>query len=310
MSEVSLFHGNVLATSDLFKSLQDTNTALTGGSAGKTRRRISVNGGKFREMVNGEQVNVNKNDSMNIVIVDAAPIGRTYYAGTYSPDNISAPACWSADSKTPAPEVPEDTRQASRCVDCPQNVKGSGQGETRACRYSQRLAVALEGQYDKVYQMQLAATSVFGDAKEGKMPMQAYARFLSAHNTPAVAVVTEMYFDEASSTPKLFFKAVRPLEEQELIKVVELRDTEETKDAITMTVSQTDGVSAKTESKPALFADKPAEKKPEPKAAEPTPSEPVKDEAVEEPKKVATKKTAAPTVDDDDLSSIIDNWDD
>ena len=140
--------------------------------------------------------------------------------------------------------------------------------------------------------------------------MQAYARFLTAHNTPAQAIVTQMYFDDGASTPKLFFKAVRPLEEQELIKVVELRDTEESKDAITMTVSQTDGVAAKAQPKPALFADKPAEKKPEPKAAEPTTSEPVEDEAIEEPKKVATKKTAAPTVDDDDLSSIIDDWDD
>ena len=41
------------------------------------------------------------------------------------------------------------------------------------------LAVALEGQLDKVYQIQLPATSVFGAVEDGKMPMQAYARFLN-----------------------------------------------------------------------------------------------------------------------------------
>ena len=85
--------------------------------------------------------------------------------------------------------------QAARCMDCPQNIKGSGQGESRACRFSQRLAVLLEGAMDTVYQLQLPATSIFGEAKDGKMGMQAYAKYLKAHKTPSIAVVTQAYFD-------------------------------------------------------------------------------------------------------------------
>lgn len=295
MSELDLFKGNSLVNSDLFKSLQDVNKNLLSGSGGGDGlRRISLKGGKFREFAGGEQINVSSENGMNIVIVNAAPISRTYYAGAYDPNNVSAPHCWSADTQTPAKDVPEDQRQASRCADCPQNIKGSGQGNARACRFGQRLAVVIEGKWDTVYQLQLPATSIFGDADSGKMPMQSYAKFLQAHNTPAIAIVTEMYFDVNSDVPKLFFKPVRPLEEDELKKVVELKDHPDTVKAITLTVAQTDGVQK-------IEAPKPAPK-PEVKSEA--------DEPIEEPKKVVKKSTPAPKADDDDLSAIVDGWDD
>lgn len=284
-----LFENNALVASDLFKSLVDVNDNLLSGDGSNKLSRISLRGGKFREIVGGEQVNVSKEDKLNIVIVNAARISRTYYGGTYDPENPAPPTCWSADTNTPAPEVKEENKQSSRCVDCPQNVKGSGQGEGRACRFAQRIAVALEGDLEKVYQLQLPATSVFGEAKDGKMPMQAYARYLQAHKTPAIAIVTEMYFDENSDTPKLFFKPVRPLEEAELQAVVALKDTPETERAITMTVAQTDKVDTK-------------------KLPEGTISAPA-EEVVEEPKK-AVKKSSPKPDDNDDLSSIVDDWDD
>jgi len=297
MSELDIFKGNQLANSDLFKSLQDVNKNLLSGAEGGGLRRISIKGGKFREFVGGEQVNVSTENGMNVVIVNAASISRTYYAGEYDPKAVVAPHCWSADTQIPAKEVPEDQRQSARCMDCPQNVKGSGQGNSRACRFGQRLALAIEGKWDTVYQLQLPATSIFGDANDGKMPMQAYAKFLQAHNTPAIAIVTEMYFDVNSEVPKLFFKPVRPLEEDELKKVVELKDHPDTTKAITLTVAQTDGVQ-KIEAKPA------PEVKPEPEA-KPEPEEPI-----EEPKKVSKKSNAAPKAEDEDLSSIVDGWDD
>lgn len=305
MSNMTLFEGNPLASSDLFKSLQEMNDNLSGGSGGGLPR-LSFRGGKFREIVNGEQVNVRKEDWLNVVVVNAAKISRTYYEGTYDAENPAAPTCWSVDTQTPAPEVPEDQRQAPRCMDCPQNIKGSGQGQGRACRFAQRVAVVLEGQLDKVYQAQFSAMSIFGEAKDGKMPMQAYARLLKNHNTPAIAVITQMYFDENSDVPKLFFKPVRPLDEEELQQVVAIKDSEEAIKAITMTVAQTDGVQqGSTE------PEKPA-RKPASKAAKAKPKvEEVEAEAeeIEEPKKVSAKKEK-PEPADDDLQSIVDAWDD
>ena len=66
------------------------------------------------------------------------------------------------------------------------------------------------------------------------MPMQAYARFLKDHDTPAIAVVTQIYFDAASDTPKLFFKPSRPLEDEELQVVSKMIDHPDTIKAITL----------------------------------------------------------------------------
>ena len=300
MTEVSLFgEGNSLVSSDLFKQLLETDDNLSGGSGGGGgSRRISLRGGRFREIVNGEQVNVKSDGFLNVVIVNAAKLSRTFYKGAYDPENPSAPTCWSPDTEKPSSDVPQDQMQAARCMDCPQNIKGSGQGESRACRFSQRIAIVLEGQMDTVYQLQLPATSIFGEAKDGKMGMQAYAKYLKAHKTPSIAVVTQMYFDENSDTPKLYFKPVRPLEEAELKQALEQKESEDAIKAITLTVSQTDGVQAKRdgevkEDEVDIFA---ASNTVTVSSKEP------------EPKKVAKKEEAAPS--EDDLASIVGEWDD
>tara|TARA_R110000850_G_scaffold40108_5_gene103461 strand:- start:3655 stop:4578 length:924 start_codon:yes stop_codon:yes gene_type:complete len=297
----SLFENNALVNSDLYKSLQDTNDKLGGGSFGTTRR-ISLKGGKFRNLVNGDQVSVSNNDTLNVVIIDAAPVSRTFYDGEYNPEVVTAPTCWSSDTDKPDDNV--DAPQASRCADCEQNVKGSGKGESRACRYSQKIAVSLEEDMDNVYQMQLPATSIFGDTKEGKMPMQAYARFLKAHNTPVIAVVTEMKFDENSSVPKLFFSPSRPLEEVELNKAVASVESDATKNAIEMRVFDTDKNKKPKE-------EVVVERVPRKKKAAPVLEEVEEAEEVEEPaKKVSKKVEETPPEEDKKLSSLMSQWDD
>jgi hypothetical protein len=300
MSEMTLFGGsNPLVNSELFKSLRDMNKTLAGGSGGGGKR-ISIKGNKFRLFVDGEQVSVSKDDHLNVVVVNAAAISRTYYEGAYDPNNTSAPTCWSTDTRAPAADVPAEQKKASRCADCPMNVKGSGQGDSRACRYNQRLAITLEGKPDEVYQLQLPATSLFGDGKNGKMPMQAYAKFLDAHNTPIIAVMTQMTLDENSETPKLFFKPVRSLTEEELQAAVVAKDSEDATKAITMTVAQTDGVKKK-DSPAGTKAFNPAKDK----------IEIDEEEEVAEPKKVEAKKTAATTVTSKaNVSALVAEWDD
>lgn len=298
MPEVALFEGgNPLVNSDLFKSLLDTTEKLAG--SGGTNRRISIKGNKFRKIVNGEQMEVSKSDTMNIVIVDAAAIGRTYYEGQYDPDKSSPPVCWSHDTDQPSPDVKHP--QSKRCAECPQNVKGSGQGDSRACRYSQRLAVVLEGDLESVYQLSLPATSLFGEGKGKHLPMQGYARFLKEHKTPVIAVVTEMQLDEDSEVPKLAFKPVRPLDEEELNKVVALRDSQAVKRAIEFTVSQQDGVQEPPEV--------PEEEAPKPKKAKKEAKVDDSDDDVDEPSVVKKGKAEAPKP-DNDLAGLIEDWDD
>lgn len=66
------------------------------------------------------------------------------------------------------------------------------------------------------------------------MPLQAYAKFLSEHNTTAISIVTKIYFDLDSAIPKVFFKPVRPLEEADLNLVTGMIDHPDTIEAITL----------------------------------------------------------------------------
>lgn len=311
-NEMTLFGNQSASALALLQGLEDDLTNKIAGSGGN--KRISLENNVFTEIIGGKAVRVSEERAMQVVIINAAPVSRTYYAGTYQKGVKSKPTCWSSDTQTPDATVPEDQRQAKFCKDCPQNIKGSAaQGEGRACRFAQRVAVALAsdaGVDENVYQLNLPATSVFGDADGQKMPLQAYGRYLKAHNTHVISVVTEMKFDPTAQM-KLVFKPIRPLNEGELRTVLALRDHPDTIKAITMTVSQMDRADGEGDAPapaPAPAGAKNAlktEPKPEPKA------EKVDAEVVEEPKKVA-KKTAAPVeaAEKADLSDIVGEWDD
>lgn len=296
MSELALFKGGVPAY--LRGMDDDTTNNLAGGDLGS--RRISIKGGVFRELIGSKEHRVSEERAMGIIIIKAAPnTYRTFFAGAYVEGQNSSPACWSSNGQSPDAAVPEDTRQAPTCMNCPQNVKGSGQGESRACRYQHRIAVLLEGEVEKreVYQVILPATSVFGDGDKGKLPLQAYARHLKAHGTPIAGVITEMRFDTASPTPKLVFKPVRPITEEELEIVREMRNSPEAEEAIKLSITPA------TKPAAALFESAP---KAAPKAAKPAPVV-EDDEPVPEPKKVVSKK---PEVNTSSLESLVDGWDD
>jgi len=297
MSEMTLFKGGL---PDYLKGADDATNSLAGtGDGGLGARRISIKGGVFREFIGGKEYRVSEERSMNVVIIKAAPkVSRIFYSGNYVEGETVSPTCWSSDSQRPDEKSKE--KQSATCLTCAQNIKGSGQGESRACRYQQRLAVVVDGEVDKgeVYQLVLPPTSVFGDGEKGKHPLQAYARHLKNHGTPITGVVTEMRFDTASPTPKLVFKPVRPVTEDEFLKITELKDSAEALAAITLTVAQTDGV--KDKPKPALT--KPVAK------VETVESIEAEVDAIEEPKKAPPKK--APVANEPSLDSLVSEWDD
>lgn len=269
MSELSLFSqgGNALPAHLQNMELDATTKALMGGGGGG--KRISIKGGVYRMIVGGKEVAQNEDRAMNVVIVRSAPkVSRSFYAGTFVEGQNAAPECWSNDGEKPDATVKNP--QASNCMNCPQNIKGSGQGDSRACRFNQRLAVALENNLDgDVYQLTLPGQSIFGTGDNGKMPLQQYAKFIGGHGIPITAVVTEMRFDTSSATPKLTFRAVRPLTVEEMAASKRQGESADAKAAVVMTVAQTDGndKSAPVFEQVAIEA---------PKAAAPAADEPVK----------------------------------
>jgi|TARA_R110000823_G_scaffold231715_1_gene358367 hypothetical protein len=203
-------------------------------------RRISIRDKKFSECSDEGVLEVS-NTEYEVVIVNAAPIARAYYKGEYEPDKLVVPTCWSSNTQTPSADVPEDQRQAGRCMDCHNNIRGSGYKSSRACRFSQRIAVVPKDRLGEVYQLRLPATSIFGEVRGGDMPMKAYAHFLAKRDRPAITVLTKMYFDEGSDTPKLFFKPTRPLRDEEISVVSDMINDPDTIRAITLEYTPSEG---------------------------------------------------------------------
>jgi hypothetical protein len=299
--------------------------ALAGSGGGG--KRISIKGGAFRLLDNGKEITSIDERFLDVVICNAAPkVSRTFYMGKYKEGETTPPACWSADGDLPDGSVKQP--QGASCAVCPQNIKGSGQGESRACRYSQRLAVVLANDIDgDVLQLTLPATSLFGKAEGDNRPLQEYVRYHAAQGNDISMMVTRMRFDLAPGVEgiKLVFKAMRWLEDDEYATSVEKGKSLEAISAITMTVSQTDSVPAEKET-PALAGPKPKAKpapKPEPEPEEgeeeeapPPPPKAKKkpapmpdDDAPPEPKvKKAAEKPTAPTA--GSLADVLDGWDD
>jgi hypothetical protein len=197
---------SIMQSSDLVELGLDEDTLAVAGGATKGNKRISIEGRVFRKIVGGKEQSVNTDISMNVVFVKMAhDASRTYYSQTYKKGVKIAPTCWSSDSKTPDVDVKEPP--ASACADCPNSVKGSGQGGMgAACRLSWRTAVVLPNDpAGDIYQLVLPATSAFGKEENGRWPFRPYIQMLANNNVSAGRVVTKMEFDTNASTPKLLF---------------------------------------------------------------------------------------------------------
>jgi hypothetical protein len=267
--------------------LDDMTKALAGNTGTK---RVSIRGGVFRMMVNGEEIAKNESRAMNIVIVNgAAKVARSFYAGKYVAGEASHPDCWSNDGDKPDASI--EFPQASSCESCPQNTKGSGQGDSRACRFQQRLAVLLADDVEgDVFQLVLPAKSIFGRGDNDKMPFQQYAKYVGSQGKSLSTLVTEMRMDSDSDTPKLTFKPVRFLSREEWVVAKEKGDSPAARAAVIQTPSQTDGVKKK-------------------QIAAPAPKAETSDDDIAEPTKRPAKKNIEPAP-KKEFNDVLKQWTD
>ena len=322
MSNITLFSSANVPAFARNNELSDTAKALTGGGVSNSVKRISIKGGVFRLVAGGKEIAAIDERHLNVIIVKAAPkVSRIFYSASYDADNITGPDCWSNDGERPDPSAAN--KQAVTCMNCPKNQAGSGQGNSRACRYQQRLAVVLANNPSgDVMQLTLPATSVFGKEEGDKRPLQAYARYLAVQNPPVnpEQIVTEMRFDTKAESPKLFFKPVRWLTDDEYEVIKTQAESDDAQRAVVMTVAQSDGVKANAPKMVIAGArpmgeltkeeDAPAYEPIAAKAKAKAKAAPVAD-ADEEPevRKEAPKAAAVPAK-KGKLADIVSDWDD
>ncbi len=332
MSNVALFNPGQLPSFAKKGELSDTAKALMGG--GSTGKRISIKGGVFRLISGGKEVANIEERYLDVVIVKAAPkVSRTFYMAKYDGDTAAAPDCWSNNGDTPDASIKEP--QAKTCEGCPQNISGSGEGESRACRFQQRLAVVMANDIEgDVLQLTVPAKSLFGKEEGENRPLQAYARWLVAQSVDPSMVITRMKFDTKAESPKLFFKAMRWLTEDEFETATKQGEHPDAAQAVVQTAGAMDkpkpadslaGTPPKAKAKVAPVPEpEPEEEEGEapppppkakakaaakPKAAPaPAPEEEEEEEAAPVVREKAAKTNAVPAK--KDLASVVANWDD
>ena len=71
MSELTIFGKPNNAALALLGGIEDNLTSTLAGNTGSGNRRISIEGGAFREFIGGKEVRVSEDRAMNVVLVNA-----------------------------------------------------------------------------------------------------------------------------------------------------------------------------------------------------------------------------------------------
>ena len=236
-----------LLNQDLPDFLQTAGVSeLTKNLAGRTGvKRIVPKNGIFRKVVGGEEMGKVKGD-LEVVVVNASPkVGRIFYAKQWTPEaEPSAPDCFSNDGNVP--DVGSTNKQSDRCDSCEQNIKGSGMGTSKACRYSRRIAVTLVEDFGtslegSVYQMNLASKSLFGDSVgDNTHPFESYTKYLANNGKSLDYVVTQLSFNEDNDNQSILFTPVRFINKEQYAVTSKAAGLPETQKMVTMTPYQAD----------------------------------------------------------------------
>lgn len=291
----------------------DANNDLSAGVSGGFSV-LSFRGSKWRVKHSGEEHLLTNSEgdarsSVTAVILKAnRNISKNYYEGGYVEGSADTPSCWSVDGIKPDAAVEKPVSPS--CANCPKNQFGSritdSGSKAKACSDNRRIAIVPEGDY---------ANENFGGPMLLRVPaaslsdLAMFGKAMSQKGYPYNTIVTRISFDPDTSYPKLKFKAVRPLKEDEAEELVGLLQDESYKQKIDFILAQATEIDAAADAAPAAKADDPTEFEVPVTKAEPKPA------AQATPKAAAKKKEPEPvkeaTADlDQDLDDILAKLDD
>lgn len=182
------------------------------GGASVPKLKIKVNG---IQVVDGEEVIMQapQGSSVDIVIVGASPVSRSYYPSAYVKGSNDLPTCRSYDGKKPDADVEQPMHPT--CNGCPMDASGSSRdmAGSKACRFRRNLAVFSPNEPDMLLRLSLASTSNFGGRK-GSTPLperyftfEPYVKQLRAHPNklkPLDVITTVMHNPNAEQVQSIF----------------------------------------------------------------------------------------------------------
>lgn len=304
--------------------------------------RITV-AGETHDLMNGDD----PKPSVDVVVLAQLPRrSRSFYEGAFVEGENKAPRCWSTDGVKPDAEVTEPVAQT--CANCPNSVKGSkitdNGKQVAACSQFRRLVVvpASDLGFEPLL-LRIPQTSIWDkdnaeNEQKGFYAWDQYIDMLRTRNVNHTAqVVTKLKFDKRMAYPKLLFGPVRFVSTEEAAVLKPLINSDSVKALLEMKTVDTyikeqaeTGAQHEEEEVPAIST-KPTMKTVEAspplptgkgKKAAPAPASLDDDDdltgnaAVAKPAKPAaaasakSTKPAAAAPEGQDISKILDSWDD
>jgi hypothetical protein len=184
-------------------SAKDNLIAASGTGGGQSVDHISIKGGRFHIVRNGQQPVTLQLFELNVVVVHANPgMTKALFEGAWNPDaDAEAPICSSDDGVTPRED--SDKPQCGTCAACPQNQFGSKinpqtQKAGKACQDKKTVAVVTPGsEGGEMLRLQIPAAS-----------LKEFGAYLRSLPVKYCYVVTQITFDTTVSYPKLLFKPI------------------------------------------------------------------------------------------------------
>lgn len=269
--------GNASALARLDPNWNTKQSEFSGGIR-KGFAVVSLRGKVWRITYQGVERVVTRQDGSNdpastlsvVLVAGGSDLAKVYYAGGYQDGSNEAPDCFSNDGIKP--DRGATTPQAVACAACPHNVWGSKvteQGKpTKACSDSKRLAVLPLPQPGVTGDDALDAldNEMFGGPMLLRVPAASLVDLaqcdatLRAAGVPLYAAGINLSFDVNAPFPKIVFKPVRPLTEDEFAVVLEHRAGDQAREIIGGNTGNVAGGAA-----PTLAA--PATPQPDPNAA-------------------------------------------
>lgn len=287
--------------------------ALAGSGGGGYQHKLSIKGGVFRLLAAGKEIASIEERYIDVVLIGATPkVGRVYYGAKFSESETAAPKCQSVDGVKPDAGVTD--KQSDNCASCPMNIKGSGDGDTKGCRYYQRVALVLANDLEgNILQLTVPAKSLFGKEEKGNYPLKAYALWLGAQGIDPDIVVTRIKFDTSANSPKLFFRPMRHLTDEEFAIIEAQISNPATQKAIDNLSDESAAPAAEPQEEPKGPQFPPDDEDEAPPPA-PTKRKKKKEAVVEDDEapvaEPAVRKGAAPAAPQTpSLASVVANWD-
>jgi hypothetical protein len=257
-----------LVTPDMLDEADEFGASIVGGFA-----ILGYRGKVWRLRYRGEEQNLINTEtkdplsSVEVVMVRAAPVlSKLYYAKGYVEGSSEAPDCWSSNGQTPDASVQAPVCES--CVACPMNAFGSRITEAgkkgKACSDSKRVAIVpLEDIDNEVYGGPMLTRVPAASLQELKL----FSDKMKSLGYPIFAVGVRIRFDINEPYPKLTFSAIRPLTDDEMQKVLALRDDPRTARILNETVEAIERAAAPVEEEESAFEQPPAKPAPAPQPA-------------------------------------------